>query len=434
MNKIIIGILVILGIVVFLSRQPNSLVFNLSPIKQIQEAFLPEASTIEQQLASLSKDKLNDLTCGTVGFEGGSDSQGYYKPGGHYIIFKNSNVLRSLDASETAKMDKALLEVLPEHPPKFNPNTEICWTNDTNILTIDNGGKFNGASVIILVFDKQYNVKNKIPIKVEGTKYNGPQILAFTKDNDFYLKITTRDVYSYLKTDNIWKVNFSSNSSQVVGKTILQQEVKQVKQTQQSSGISFDPPPNDNGGGVKGFKRAERLALNGSFTKEIFEIPEDELIAGRCVPYIYNPQEKIFKSTDNTHPRYGGTAGQSLDGTTSEKALNAILQMRVDDTSHIGEMFYCDLDVNNKILISLPSQNQSSNNIFVGLLGNSLDLVGKVELKIPEAGNGAGIEPIAYRKDKIFYLKAQGDLYGGRVNLFKINFVNNSYQTLYQGN
>lgn len=91
------------------------------------------------------------------------------------------------------------------------------------------------------------------------------------------------------------------------------------------------------------------------------------------------------------------------------------------------------MDNQDKIVISEPSKLQTNRDTYVGFLNNNYELGGKVQLKVPPDGGSDDGFPIAYTKDKIFYLKLQGTLFGGFYNLFKINFANNSYSTLYQG-
>lgn len=194
---------------------------------------------------------------------------------------------------------------------------------------------------------------------------------------------------------------------------------------------------------VKGFTRDENLFLNDPSVREIYNISGADLLRGNCMPFAYNQAEKIFKSTDRTHPRYGGAQGQELNPEQSKKVLLAMLQLRQGITKSIGNISYCYLgkdmyvrDANSsysRIVLSLPTKDQPDHDLFVGLLDSNLKLIGGAKIKTPSDSN-YNPDPIAYNyKANIFYLKLSGKLFGGDVNLFRINFGNNTYKTLYQG-
>lgn len=196
----------------------------------------------------------------------------------------------------------------------------------------------------------------------------------------------------------------------------------------------------------KSFFRDENLFLNDPVVREIYDLSNDKLVLGVCIPYGYDSQNKIFISTDGTHPRYGGSSGRTLGIEESQKVLVSLLKVRKNVSKNIGHILYCALYnsgatsyadraiYKNTILISESSKDQPNKDIFVGLLNDKKELIGGVQLKIPEDGYIISIDPIAYNyKDNIFYFKLSGKLNNGDVNLFKINFNNNSYSTLYQG-
>lgn len=196
----------------------------------------------------------------------------------------------------------------------------------------------------------------------------------------------------------------------------------------------------------KSFFRDENLFLNDPVVKEIYDLPNDKLVLGDCIPYGYDSQNKIFISTDGTHPRYGGSSGRTLGTEESQKVLVSLLKVRKNVSKDIGHILYCALYTpgatsyegrviyKNTILISESSKDQPNKDIFVGLLNDKKELIGGVQLKISEDGYIVSIDPIAYNfKDNIFYFKLSGKLNNGDVNLFKIYFNNNSYKIIYQG-
>ena len=188
--------------------------------------------------------------------------------------------------------------------------------------------------------------------------------------------------------------------------------------------------------GANKFKKAELLFLNGSFTKEIYDIPEQKLIGGFCVPYSYDSNSKVFVSLDRAHPRYDGYAGQNLDQQVSKKVLLSLLRSRgniTNGSNEIGRIFLCEFGNQEKLLVSEPSKLQINRNTYITLVNNDYTLASKIEIKVPDGGGSSDVFPIAYTTDKILFLKLQGSLEGGMYNLFKINFTNNSYKILYKG-
>lgn len=180
---------------------------------------------------------------------------------------------------------------------------------------------------------------------------------------------------------------------------------------------------------AKKFKKGTIGSIDGSYSSFIQSIPDESLISGACIPYALS-SNNIYESMDRTHPRYGGYSGYSLDINISQKIMKIMSDGNMPTKANI---FYCDLDQNNKILSVLPVGDQTSRSVFVALLDNSLNMVSKVDLKLSPSDRISSFDPNAFTKDQVFYLKLSGQLDGVNVKLFKINFKNSSYETLYQG-
>lgn len=446
---LIVLVITLLGSGIFLYKN-----YGLSlSIKKLSDASkpnsLPEVSVVEQEIKKISSDKLNGISCATLGFSGGTDSQGYYKQGGNYAVYGKDKQV-SLSAEETDKVDKALLTVLSDHPPKYNPDMQMCLSDKDNILITEGGS--DPASLFVLRLTKKYELINKITLKVENQIQGWPQVLGYTKDGIVYLKVTGRNTDIYRSVEDVFKVDFSLNKYETLGRSVLKLD-NEVSNTP-VSGSAGETPKTDsvdysklinsvnydplyaNTLGAKNFKKGELLFLNGLFTKEISDIPEEKLVGGVCIPYAYDSSNKVFQSLDRQHPRYGGYSGQNIDSPTSAKVLLSLLRLRgniANGANEIGRILLCDLDNQDKILISEPSKLQINRDTYVGFLNNAYELGGRVQLKVPPDGGSNDAFPIVYTKDKIFFLKLQGDLYGGFYNLFKINFADKTYTTLYQG-
>lgn len=452
--SLILAILItalLLGCGIFLYKNSN-LSFSITKLTDKGKTdSIPELSVAEQEIKSIPSDKFFGISCATLGFSGGTDSQGYYKEGGNYVVYGESKQI-PLSLEETDKVNKALLAVIPDHPPKYNPDMQMCLSDVDNILITEGGSKSDPPNLFVLRLNKNYELKNKTTLKVENQVQGRPTVLGYTKDGILYLKAKGRNTDIYRSAESIFKIDFDSNRYEVLGRSVIKLDYEtgsnsassSVSETPKTDTIDYSTmvdtvkynPLYMNTIGAKKFKKGELLFLNGSFTQEINSIPDEKLIGGVCIPYAYNPTSRMFQSLDRQHPRYEGYAGQDISSSNSGKVLLSLLKLRGNVTNganEIGRILLCDLDNQDKIIISEPSKLQTNRDTYTGLLNNNYELDGKVQLKVPPDGGSDDGFPIAYTKDKIFYLKLQGTLFGGFYNLFKINFADNSYSTLYQG-
>lgn len=385
---------------------------------------LPDVLTVEKQINEFPKANIYEITCGDLGFSGGVDAQGYYKTGGNYVIYSSpqrqfgKKLEISLTADETSKMDSALLLVIPQHPPQYNPDISICWTPGTKILFFKDTK--NQGEFFVLKLSKDYSFEQKILGKISNQKLTEVKALALTKDNHLYLEISGKDNKSYQQNKSVAKISLGAQTFEIVGLGFPQSAGKL------SQGNPVDPQIYS----AKTFRRGASGSIDGSYFKFIRSNPDEELLSGVCVPYAYNQNSKTYESLDQTHPRYGGYSQGSLDSNTSLEITNILTNANFPINASI---FFCKIDQNNKILNVLPVEGESSRNVFVALLDNSFSSLGSVSLMIPQYGSISSFDPEAFTKEQIFYLKLSGELNGGDVNLFKIDFNNSLYQTLYQG-
>ncbi|MBI2315403.1 hypothetical protein HYU93_05120 [Candidatus Daviesbacteria bacterium] len=388
---------------------------------------LSDVSAIEQQIKSIPPDKLNQIDCATLGFSGGTDSQVYYKEGGHYVVYGKTQT--SLSAEDSVNLDKALLTVIPEHPPKYNPDMQMCLSDLDNVLLVERGGKNDPNDLFILRLTKRYELENRLTIKVESQSQGRSEVLAYTKDGILYLRAKGKDLI-----ENIYKIDFNSRKADLVGRGLAQPATNSSTQNFSSSSSSqINVPVTDPVAAqvysAKKFKKGTEGSIDGSYSSFIQSLSDGDLISGVCIPYALN-SNSIYESMDKTHPRYGGYAGYSLDTNTSLKITKIISGANMPTNANI---FYCDMNQNNKILNVLPVKDQANRSVFVALLDSSLNIVGKVNLKMSQSDWISSFDPNAFTKGQIFYLKLSGQLGGVNVKLFKVNFNNSSYDTLYQG-
>lgn len=424
---VIITAVLLLGSGIFLYKNSNlSLPIKQSPAANKFES-LPNVSIAEQQIKSTPSDKLNQIECATLGFSGGTDPQGYYKEGGHYIVYGKTQTPLSVD--ETNRLNKALLTVISEHPPKYNPEMQMCLSELDNVLLIERGDKSDPNNLFVLRLTKGYELKNKITVKMESQLQGRSELLAYTKDGIFYLRARGND-----SIDNIFKIDFNSQKVELAGRGSAQ--LAAITSTPNSSpgsssqvNISVSDPVAAQVYSAKKFKKGTVGSVEGPYSSFIQSLSDESLISGVCIPYTLN-SNNTYVSMDRIHPRYGGYAGYSLDSNTSQKIMKIISDVNMPANANI---FYCDMDQNNKVLNVLPEKNQANRFVFVALLDGSLNLIGNVNLKLFQSDWISSFDPNAFTKDRIFYLKLSGQLNGSSVNLFKIDFKNSSYQTLYQG-
>lgn len=231
---VIIITALVLGSGIFLYKNLNlSLPIKQSPAINTVES-LPNVSAIEQQIKNIPSDKLNRIECATLGFSGGTDSQGNYKEGGNYIVYGKTQT--QLSVGETDRLNKALLTVIPEHPPKYNPDMQMCLSESDNVLLIERGGKSDPNSLFIFQLTKGYEPKKQLTIKMENQLQGRSEMLAYTKEGILYLWIKGED-----SVENIYKIDFNSQKVELAARG----SAKLVSITlapDSSSGISSPKP------------------------------------------------------------------------------------------------------------------------------------------------------------------------------------------------
>lgn len=422
---VVIAVFVLLGLGTFVYK--NS---NLSlPIKQSsnQVKSVPNVSVVEKQIKDIPNDKLSLIECATLGFSGGTDFQGNYKEGGNYVVYGKKQTL--LTAEETNNLNKALLTVIPEHPPKYNPDIQMCLSESDNVLLIERGGKSDPNSLFILRLTRKYELNNRLTVTVESQLQGRSKVLSYTKEGLLYLWAKGKD-----SVENIYKIDFNSQKAELVGRGSAQPTTMTPAPSSSSTTSSqinnpVSNPVAEQVYSAKQFKKGTVGSIDGSYSSFIQSLPDDNLISGACIPYALE-SNNTYESMDKTHPRYGGYAGYSLDSNLSQKIMNILSAANIPTKANI---FYCDLDQNNKILSVLPVKDQVNRSVFIALLDNSQNRIGNVNLKLSQSDWISSFDPNAFTKDATFYLKLSGQIDGVNVKLLKINLKNSSYETLYQG-
>lgn len=375
--------------------------------------WLPDVTVAEEKLKSVES---YDITCGSLGFPNDSLE--------NYIIFSNSNkpfgkkISIDLTREESTKINSALLTVLSQHPPQYNPNINICWNNESKIIYIY-PTKVDGQ-IFVLKTNNSFDLQQKIVVEIKGNKISGVTPIAYTKDNHFYFEIPVRAIKDNAPFIYLTKINFSSSSFEISGQGYS-------SNTQRQPSLDYDPV-SQNIYSNKNIVLGYADMFTGS-NNPLSSLNKTNLIDGYCTPYMYDPNNNIYNSLDNIHPRYGGRGSTQIDADKSQKIMQILKEANFQSQNNI---FYC-LVGQNQILTALPSKQRHDREVLVVLLDQSINKNGEVKLSLPAYSTLSSFDPVAFTKENVFYLKLSGELSEGPVNLFKIDFNNNSYQTLYKG-
>jgi hypothetical protein len=197
---IVIAAIGISGAAVYLSKNYD-LSLNIS-----RKSLLPSDSPVVSDTESLPTTNLQDLSCGILGFE--SDDYSYYTAFGSTRYKKYGKEFKEkISVENTGKINQALLSVMADIPPKYNPEMMWCLTATNKILLVAK------PDAELFFFDNQYNLIKNLHIK-NFTQIFDP--LAFTKDNVLYLQQSSKDYKTGRMTDAVLKVNLNDGSQKAL--------------------------------------------------------------------------------------------------------------------------------------------------------------------------------------------------------------------------
>ncbi len=200
---LIISITAVVLIGLYINKNYN-LSLNFSK-KEVQEKAVSNNTKVTET-ETIPTTNLQNLTCGFLGFKD-KDSINYTLFGS--IRFKKfgKDFNENISPENSAKINKALLTIMPQTPPEYNPPIDVCFTAGEKIMLVVD------KQTTLFYLDNQYNLQKTIPLNNFTPIYD---FLAYTQDKILYIQQSSKDFTSGKMTDAVLKVNINDGTQKLL--------------------------------------------------------------------------------------------------------------------------------------------------------------------------------------------------------------------------